>query len=334
MTVFLKGWWRRTSKEQGEDEGEEGRMSRRLGTVEEARALEAINGVAVAVLDARCRPLPDRTQDAVHWRARSATGFLTETSANLIDVLVADWLCVRDVLHTTHTCLAAHLRALWRAATRPEALGSTEHTVPAFHRPDANPPVRLTLEIRRFNAPQWSPLGPLPLRCALSTTASATEATEKEPPREHFWDSELHVTNTALGLTVVVAAGVVDLVAELGFYEGGADNPYRVDPLLLAAALTYAPDLAVRPPWMAAAAARAEAVGEARAAALAREAAPLVARAQQDADAEAAAWLAQFHAHLDAQQAHERDIWRRIQQRLLDVGSKNTKNNSSNGARN
>lgn len=318
MAVFLKGWWRRTSKEQGEDEGEEGLMSRRLGSVEEARALEAINGVAVAVLDARCRPLPDRTQDVVHWRARSATGFLTETSASLIDVLVADWLCVRDVLHTTHTRLAAHLRALWRAAARPGA--PTEHTVPALYRPDANPPVHLTLELRRYNAPQWSPFGPLPLRCTLSTsaTSSAPTTTKEEPPREHFWDSELHVTNAALGLTVVVAAGVVDLVAELGFYEGGADNPYRVDPLLLAAALTYAPGLAVRPPWMAAAAARAEAVGEARAAALAREAAPLVARAQQDADAEAAAWLVQFHAHLDAQQAHERDTWRRIQQRLLD----------------
>ena len=108
--------------------------------MEEVRALEAINGVAVAVLDARCRPLPDRTQDAVHWRARSATGFLAETSASLIDVLVADCLCVCEVLHTTHTRLAAHLRALWRAAACP-----TEHIIPALYRPDAKYTVRRAL---------------------------------------------------------------------------------------------------------------------------------------------------------------------------------------------
>lgn len=293
-------------------------MARRLGSVEEVRRLAAVNGVAVAVLDARCRPLPDRTQDAAHWRARSATGFLTAASAGLVDVLAADWLCVRDVLHTTHVRLAAVLRALWRCAAR-AGPGPVHAAVPALHRPDANPPVRLCLELRRYNAPQWSPFGPLPLRCTLAGPAPAATAAAAPPAaqREHCWDTELHVTNAALGLTVVVAAGVVDLVAELGFYEGGADNPYRVDPLLLAAALTHAPRLAVRPPWAAAAAARAEAVGAARADALAREAAPVVARAQHEGSADAAAWLAQFRAHLGEQQAQEREAWRRVQQRLL-----------------
>ena len=305
-------------------------MARRLRSVEEVRDLAAVNGVAVAVLDARCRPLPDRTQDAAHWRARSATGFLTAASAGLVDVLAADWRCVRDVLHTTHVRLAAVLRALWRAAAQ-HGPGPVAHTAPALHRPDANPPVRLGLELRRYNAPQWSPFGPLPLRCTLrpststpapapvpAAAAAAAAAAVAEEQHEHCWDTELHVTNAALGLTVVVAAGVVDLVAELGFYEGGADNPYRVDPLLLAAALTYAPRPAVRPPWAAAAAARATEVGEARADALAREAAPVVARAQQEAGAEAEAWLAQFRAHLSEQQTRVRDEWRRVQQRLLE----------------
>ncbi len=37
---------------------------------------------------------------------------------------------------------------------------------------------------------------------------------------------------------IVLGEGVINYIRKYGFYEGGVNNPYRVDPLHLAAVLT------------------------------------------------------------------------------------------------
>jgi len=287
-------------------------MSKRLRTLDDVKTLASINGVPIAVLDDLCRPLPDRTKDPEHWRQRSSAGFLTGSSPSLIDVMMDDWIRVAGVLGTSHTHIADVLRTLLSRVERagPEFVCEER----CWFRPEVNPPVVLKLQRQRYNAPQWSPFGTLPMRI--------NEKKDSADGKEHCWDEELIITNEALGLQMVVARGVIDFIDEIGFYEGGDDNPYRVDPLLLIATLTYAPGMVEPPHWLRAEAVeRIKRIADSKVESMKQEARSVITEIRSNLrkeDAEdAEKWIDDFLAHTQAQQDQERAHWNTILQRLL-----------------
>lgn len=219
-------------------------MSKRIARIESLDTLTAINGVPIEEIDRRCHPLEDRTQDPACWRLRSATGFIPD-GAKLTDVLRRDWETVLHTLGTTHTELAALLAevvATARSLRRPRSLTPVEF---AFRGA-----TRLRVESFVFNAPQYSPFihdpstatgkGDLPLAPLVVESAEVPAANDPAPPTllcKQCWDTEHVLTNIDNGVSVRVAEGVIGFIDEIGFYEGGDSNPYRVDPLLLWAVL-------------------------------------------------------------------------------------------------
>lgn len=218
-------------------------MSKRIAKIESLDALISINGVPIEEIDRRCRPLEDRTQDKECWRLRSAAGFIPEGS-KIVDVLKQDWETVLHTLGTTHTEVAALLTEVIDAARSMRPRGSLAPVDLTFRGT-----ARLHVETFVFNAPQYSPFirnpstvagkGAIPLeqqpqplvvepRGEASGAAHAPSALCKQ-----CWDTEHVLTNVESGVSVRVAEGVVGFIDEIGFYEGGDANPYRVDPLIL-----------------------------------------------------------------------------------------------------
>eukprot|EP00727_Mastigamoeba_balamuthi_P000942 m51a1_g10845 hypothetical protein (307) ;mRNA; r:33895-34815 len=206
-----------------------------------------VNGVPVAEIERRARPLPSRLDDAATWRCRSASGFLGPDES-LRHVIAADWRTVADALGTTHTAIGEALAWAIDAAKRDRA----ERGVG----PCAESRVTLPKNLQIFGArrnllPDW---GSRPAAPAVVVRSSFFAGSQRSP----FWNDSLAageglndewaeehtLSNEQLGgASVVVAgsstAGVARWIADLGFYEGGGHtNPYRVDPELLVAVLT------------------------------------------------------------------------------------------------
>ena len=290
-------------------------MSKRLKTVDDVKKLKSINGISISSLDALCRPLPDRTMDPVNWRKRSAAGFLTDDCPGLIETMVDDWHCVTEVLKTTHSDVADVLRYLWNRVERsgPEFVCEEKNK---YH-PDVNPIVKLKLQRQRFNAPQWSPFGSLPLK--LNDESCCDDCSVNE----HCWDEELRIKNEALGVELVVAEGVIGFIDEIGFFEGGDDNPYRVDPLLLAAVLTYTPDIVDCPSWLTEEAAhRVERIGQAKVKAIKRETeltvSEVLSHAGKDSMNSAQKWIREYEVYSKQKKDREWEQWSSVHSRLVE----------------
>jgi len=280
-------------------------------TMHQEGELVAVNGVPVAELERRMRPLVDKEADPTSWRQRAATGFLGDDGESLVGCISADTASVVGDLCTTHVSLAQALRAVVDAANAERARRALSPWCPVVVGAPLAAPCAgcdtLLVESMRFNAPQLSPFAP-DVASALASSSSSTCGGGGGGDDEHrpkmlrhiaghkltfstgatvsnddvpeglrgvwAWDTEHVVTNKQLGgLAVTVTEGSIGMIAELGFYEGGAacGNPYRIEPLLLSAVLggavhPRAADVAV-------------ATGAARAAALLREADAVVAAA-------------------------------------------------------
>ena len=225
-------------------------MSKRIPEIECLDALVSINGVLMDEVDRRCQLLEDRTQDAVCWRLRSASGFISD-GTRLVDVLRKDWEVVHHALGTTHTSLAAALAEVIEGARSMRAPGSLAPVELTFRGRSSSSASRIRVESFVFNAPQYSPFmrsptaaatgkGSLPLepltvefRGDVRSAGGAATATLCR----QCWDTEHVLTNVESGVFVRVAEGVVGFIDEIGFYEGGDSNPYRVDPVVLWAVL-------------------------------------------------------------------------------------------------
>lgn len=222
------------------------KMSKRLSKAECLDRIVSINGIPIEEIDRRCQPLEDRTQDPECWRLRSAAGFIPE-GTKLTDFLKRDWETVLHTLGTTHTEVAALLTEVISTAQSMRCARSLKPVELTFRGK-----TRLLVESFVFNAPQYSPFirtptiatgkGTLPLEpLVVEPRDDSVEAGSKTICKQ-CWDTEHVLTNVDNGVSVKVAEGVIGFIDEIGFYEGGDSNPYRVSPLILWAVLFGKPE--------------------------------------------------------------------------------------------
>lgn len=84
-------------------------------------------------------------------------------------------------------------------------------------------PQQLKIEHRSFIGHQWSLFYNLE---------------REDSPLNTSWNEDHTVTNLAMNSSLLIAEGIVEYIALFGFYESGANNEYKVDPMQLIRLLT------------------------------------------------------------------------------------------------
>eukprot|EP01116_Phalansterium_solitarium_P018861 TRINITY_DN5123_c0_g1_i1.p1 TRINITY_DN5123_c0_g1~~TRINITY_DN5123_c0_g1_i1.p1 ORF type:complete len:498 (+),score=172.10 TRINITY_DN5123_c0_g1_i1:1048-2541(+) len=219
------------------------RMSRDIADITDIVPLQQLNGVPIAELERRARPL--RRAPAGDWQydpeeiartpdedeyvevlrgVRSIVGWLA-AEERLKDVLLRDWAAVGQ-LGLTHLELAAHLRKLVLLCADRAAYGVQYD---AGSLPDS----RLvgfgpqTVDIRRL----------------VTRGFQHSLFSNLDQGEEDAWCDEYAVRHRDLELEVRLAGnpehGIIPLIERYGFYEGGGlQNDLRVDPHVVVAVLT------------------------------------------------------------------------------------------------
>ena len=268
------------------------RMSLCIETRSEIDNIIEINGNPVSFIDSLCFPLEDRHQDEKYWRRRSSAGFITKECESVLNVMKEDWICVEEILKTTHIELVRKLRQII-SGERPEYIQVQHH---------------------RFNAPQWSPFGCFPMTVTFKDGKQTTSNKEIEIS-DHNWDDEYVLINKTIGLEIVVASGVIDFIECLGFYEGGNSNPYRVDPFMLACCLFCNPEQEKKE-WIEVASSRAKQIGSALAESFRKETEMIVSQPggkQEGRDQ----WEKEFRMFREKKEQEIQQHWNEISSRIL-----------------
>lgn len=231
----------------------------RLRSWQHLRKLRTINGLSLEQLTQRASPISDNTTD-VDWRCRSFDGFLEEDET-LQERLEKDWTIVLEELNSTHLAVAELLKEVIREA---KLLGTPQATLEfkgawptTTHRQGGlfgwiNRSRAQQLEVvqQSFIGEQYSLFYPVSLDARPSGEEKAPLDDEES---EDLWDGrdeerskwrvEFTIRNLAAPDLLVLKIGgddekgVVGYIEDLGFYEGGLLNEYRIDPHLLRATL-------------------------------------------------------------------------------------------------
>ncbi|PRP84260.1 hypothetical protein PROFUN_08280 [Planoprotostelium fungivorum] len=184
----------------------------RIHSIHELEDIDNINGITIAEINRRSRPIHDNSTDP-DWRYRSFAGFIGEDE-DIIEVIKDDWKTVES-LKTTHTALAASVRDA-------DGLGLMRSIDIQLDTPD-HKKVQLIVHRQVFNAHQFSPFW---------------NDSHKDSPLNNQWKEEYTLENPSLRFSCCIATGILDFIDRLGFYEGGgAANPYRIEPRVLHALL-------------------------------------------------------------------------------------------------
>ncbi len=166
-------------------------------------------GFDLAVVEKRCRACPDKSDP--DWACMSSTGFLAP-SESLVQVLQHDADALSRVLHSAKQ-VAKELRELLALLTRGEEEQTLHWRGRVWH-------VKRTW----FVAEQFSPFR------------------EQGGKHGEGWSEEWKLRSQD-GLNMVLTRGVVDMIEDFGFFEGGLDgsNRYRIDPDVAVAAISGSP---------------------------------------------------------------------------------------------
>lgn len=200
-------------------------MSRIFPDWESLAASVECDGVSWDVLERRC--LPGRGYGQTH------TGWISD-GMPLTDVLRHDWEVVAS-LGTTHTEVVAHLDAIWEKADpcRKDSSNFQYDVNSLLGNTLQGDPVTLVVSCLHTNGYQEDLLFPL--------------EEEREWHGEWFIDANAnHLLPGSAGRDKPVLRiggrnsefGVLRYTKDFGFYEGGAKNPYRIDPQTIVWALT------------------------------------------------------------------------------------------------
>ena len=197
-------------------------MATNIRSFHDITNLKEINGVAISKIESRARP--------GKW---ASSGFLGKEES-LLNVLQKDWKTV-NALGTTHIELADHLKSIWDIALEnfqnsrePESLIAynfsklKDNTINKHHK------------IKLFN-------GYMGITCGMQGDIFFNGTVLNENgfgwPGE-AWGSHLVLKNPKNNEAIILGEGVINYIRKYGFYEGGENNPYRIDPIRLASVFT------------------------------------------------------------------------------------------------
>lgn len=189
-------------------------MSQEFSTWDDLAKSDNVQGVSWTDLQKRCAPGAGPHQ--------AQGGWISDGTA-IKDVLKKDWDAVRS-LGTTHVELASHLDAIWSLAN-PCDFKNPKHEI------DYDPSLlqQNTLDSK----------GPVRLHLTCLRTRGIQDDLFKDD-MFNGWNTEWTVSNGDVKLHIAgrdSSLGLLQYIKWFGFYEGGADNAYRVDPQRLVALL-------------------------------------------------------------------------------------------------
>ena len=184
--------------------------------------LKEINGVAISKIESRARP--------GKW---ASSGFLSKEDS-LLGVLKKDWKTV-SALGTTHIELADHLESIWDISFK------------NFH----NSHIHENLINYNFNSVEGNTINKysgnqeFDIRMGLThgmqgdIFVNSTDVNEDGSfwPGE-AWGGDIILKNKKNKESVHVTKGIIRYIRKYGFYQGGENNPYRIDPIRLASVFT------------------------------------------------------------------------------------------------
>lgn len=190
-------------------------MATDIGSVIELCNLKEINGVVISKIEERARP-----------EAWSDSGFLGKND-NLIEVMKKDWQTV-DKLGITHIELADHIKTIWNT----------------IEKNGINKTVLYDLSLLKgntINSKEQKLYGKINSCAGYQGDIFFNSTTAIHDgfgwPGE-YWGRDLEIKNINNNERLLIGEGVIKYIRKYGFYEGGENNPYRIDPIRLAAVLT------------------------------------------------------------------------------------------------
>mmetsp|Transcript_52185 Transcript_52185/g.113665 ORF Transcript_52185/g.113665 Transcript_52185/m.113665 type:complete len:440 (-) Transcript_52185:852-2171(-) len=203
-------------------------MSEDFATWKELQNSTGIEGATWAELQMRCAPGAEPGQTQGGW---------ISDGTPILEVLRRDWDSVEN-MGTTHVELAAHLDAIW-------ALGT-----PCDY---DHPKAYIDYDVRTL--PSNTLNTSAPVRLYLSCTHTRGIQTDLLDPNSNGfmtgWNTDWTINDTKIKVHIGGAnseRGIVQYIKLFGFYEGGAYNPYRINPSQLVDLLTNAENLPLEEP--------------------------------------------------------------------------------------
>jgi hypothetical protein len=208
--------------------------------------LQHVNNIPIEEVEARARP-----------GAYAFSGFIGKNE-RFKEVLKKDWSTVQ-ALDCTHIELAQELRNIWNKGE-----GFVTHS---FNHSRIGWTDRLSFRLGILLAAAavaaavvtpFALLGLIPaafLICVQKTVLYVVKERCRGIQQDLFapansysgWNGEMLVINPLNGSSVRVGEGIIDYIEKYGFYEGGENNAYRVDPVNLVSVLSGAAACAIRP---------------------------------------------------------------------------------------
>jgi hypothetical protein len=182
-------------------------MSQVFASWDDLATSDRVQNISWTDLQKRCEPGAGPHQ--------AQGGWISDGMA-IKDLLEKDWNTVK-ALGTTHLELAAHLDAIWSLAN-PCDFNNAKQEIDYV--PTSVPQNTLHSE------------GPVHLHLSCLRTRGIQDDLFKEG-MFNGWNTEWTISNGDIKLDIAgrdSKVGLVQYIKWFGFYEGGADNSYRVDP--------------------------------------------------------------------------------------------------------
>lgn len=225
--------------------------------------LQDINGVTIAEIEKRARPALDGDRNngkLLNNGGISYSGFLG-ANESFKKVIKTDWETVYS-MGTTHIELATHIKAIWDKEHIPENWNKPHYIIYNHSLKGYNIRYRDTIAFKpgilcfvvtivaAAILTPWALIGLIPttlltiLVMKKAQVLCVTAESHKGCQANLFlgkkgWNERIKITNIHNGESITIGKGVIDYIAEYGFYEGGGDqNEYRVNPKRLVTILT------------------------------------------------------------------------------------------------
>lgn len=201
------------------------RMAIAITCYDQIAQLQHINNISIETIEERAHP-----------GDYAESGFLG-SGQSFKAVLQQDWKMV-EAMETTHIELAAHLKAIWQAVKN--------------IRPLENSFAKFSYDSRLISQHFAYENSEIPKTAKKASSLFANAVVQNLEGRIKFtkggqtdlfgvlskWSEDLIIKNPSNNLSLTVAEGVISYIETYGFYEGGRNNPYRVDPFRLVTLLT------------------------------------------------------------------------------------------------
>lgn len=222
--------------------------------------LKDINGVTIAEIEKRSSPALNGDGKLLNNGGISYSGFLG-ANESFKEVIKTDWKTVYS-MGTTHIELATHIKAIWDKEHIPGNWNKPRYIIYNHSFKGSNVRYRDTIAFKpcilgsvvttvaAVMLTPWALMGLIPttlltiLVMKKAQILCVTAESHKGCQEDLFlskkgWNEQIKIANIHNNESMTIGKGVIDYIAEYGFYEGGGDqNEYRVDPKRLVTILT------------------------------------------------------------------------------------------------